>query len=325
MSDHTVLDVFCGAGGFSTGFEDAEFNVLAGIDWNEDYLDTFKRNHPSSEVIQSDLHKNSPEQVLCECGFDSDEVDVLIGGPPCKGFSVAGERNPDDKRNNLVDAYFDFVKVVEPEVFVMENVPGLLSMLDGEVIDHIISRAESLGYTVDYKILNSADYGVPQTRRRVVIIGRADGVQPIFPAPTHAPPEEAEQNDLLSYVTVKEAFENIQWDAVENHVKTNHQKDTVRRISEVEYGESLYDSYQDSWRRLYPDKPAPTVKENHNAPFIHPFEDRVGTVRECAILQGFPVDYEFSGSKSTQLKTVGNAVPPPLGNAVAREVSQILS
>lgn len=324
MSDLQVLDVFCGAGGLSTGFESAGFTVIAGIDWNEDYLATFDRNHTDSQAIQSNLFEESPTDVLEEYDIDADEVDVIVGGPPCKGFSVAGERDPNDERNTLVDSYLDFVQAVQPRVFVMENVPGILSMEDGAVVDHILARADELGYRVDYQLLNAADYGVPQARKRVFFIGRRDGGTPRFPAPTHAPPAEAETDGLKPHVTVEEAFEGIDWESVENHVKTNHQDDTVERIKEVEHGESLYDSYSDSWRRLYPDRPAPTIKENHNAPFIHPFENRVGTVRECAVLQGFPLDYVFEGAKSTQLKTVGNAVPPPLAAAIAGEVRAFL-
>jgi DNA (cytosine-5)-methyltransferase 1 len=318
-----VLDVFCGAGGLSTGFERAGFDVIAGIDLNTDYLYTFEQNHNDARAVRADLMDTSPAVVFEENDLRPTDVDVLVGGPPCKGFSLAGNRDPDDERNTLVDSYLDFVEHAHPTVFVMENVPGLLSMLDGAVIKHVFSRAEQMGYTAEYRVLNAADFGVPQTRRRVFVVGHTTGETPQFPVPTHAPIEEA-QNGRKPHTTVEQAFDGINWDTVANHVKTDHQPDTVDRISDVEVGESLYDSYTSSWKRIAPDQPAPTIKENHNAPFIHPFEDRVGTVRECAVLQGFPSDYVFTGAKSTQLKTVGNAVPVPLAEAVATSVRSSL-
>lgn len=321
-SGFNVLDLFCGGGGLSEGFEQAGYDIVAGVDVNEDFLPTFERNHDGALAIQADLGSVDPASLYREHSIDVDEIDVVIGGPPCKGFSIAGKRDPDDERNNLVDRFIDHVDYVRPAMFVMENVPGIKSMEDGRVIASIQQRYEDIGYSVHHETLNAADFGVPQTRKRVFFIGRADEKTPTFPERTHRPSKQATLGGrtLEPYVTAGEAIVEKNVEDLPNHEKTNHSDDMVARISEVEPGEGLYESYGDSWRRLKADAPAHTVKENHNAPFIHPVQDRVGTVRECAILQSFPDDYVFEGPKSKQLKVVGNAVPPQLARVIAEAI-----
>lgn len=324
LSQVKVLDLFCGGGGLSEGFIQAGYNVVAGVDVSDDFLDTFDRNHDGALAIQADLSERSPEQFFDEHPLSPQDIDVIIGGPPCKGFSIAGHRDPDDERNYLVGSFIDYVDYVQPDAFVMENVPGIKSMEGGDTLRSILEGFDRAGYEkTSYEILNAADYGVPQERRRVIFIGRQDGESPTYPERTHSPSRQStltgEQRQ--SYVTVEDALLNTEVEGLPNHEKTNHSADMVQRISEVDEGDSLYDSYGDSWRRLERDKPSITIKENHNAPFIHPDEDRVGTVRECAILQSFPDEYVFVGPKSTQLKVVGNAVPPRLANAIAEALS----
>lgn len=324
----TVLDLFCGGGGLSEGFIQAGYDVVAGVDVSDDFLDTYDRNHDDSSAIRADLSEISPEEFFDEYSVDPDEIDVIIGGPPCKGFSIAGHRDPDDERNYLVGSFIDYVEYVQPDAFVMENVPGIKSMEGGDTLRSILEGFDRAGYEkTSYETLNAADYGVPQERRRVIFIGRRDGESPTYPDRTHSPSQQTTLTgaQLKPYVTVEEALLDKEVEGLPNHTKTNHSEDMVQRISEVEEGESLYESYGDSWRRLERDEPAITIKENHNAPFIHPDEDRVGTVRECAILQSFPDDYVFEGPKSTQLKVVGNAVPPGLSNAIAEALSTDLA
>lgn len=321
-----VLDLFCGGGGLSTGFEQAGYDVVAGVDVNEDFLETYEHNHQDSLAINADLSEVDPATFYDEHDIDVESIDVVIGGPPCKGFSIAGKRDPEDERNSLVGSFIDHVGHVKPKLFVMENVPGIKSMEDGGVMRKIHERYDEIGYSVKHETLNAADYGVPQSRRRVVFIGRSDGEVPTFPERTHRPSEQTTLTEatLEPYVTVREALVEKNFDGLPNHEKTNHSDDMVERISNVEPGESLYESFGDSWRRLEMDKPSFTVKENHNAPFIHPTEDRVGTVRECAVLQSFPDDYEFQGPKSKQLKVVGNAVPVKLGKAIGEAIKSDL-
>lgn len=327
-SQVNVLDLFCGGGGLSEGFIQAGYSVVAGVDVNEDFLETYDRNHDNSIAICADLSEITPEDFFDTYPVDPDDIDVIIGGPPCKGFSIAGHRDPDDERNYLVGSFIDYVDYVQPDAFVMENVPGIKSMEGGDTLRSILEGFEQAGYeSTSYETLNAADYGVPQERRRVIFIGRRDGDSPTYPERTHSPSQQATLTgaQLESYVTVEEALLDRQIEGLPNHEKTNHSDDMVQRIADVEEGDSLYESYGDSWRRLERDKPAITIKENHNAPFIHPEENRVGTVRECAILQSFADEYVFEGPKSTQLKVVGNAVPPQLATAIAEALAKDLT
>lgn len=305
-----VIDLFCGAGGFSVGFENEGYTIVGAADVNEDFLSTYRENAPEeTTVVQGDLFELTPEELQEQFGVSA--VPIVIGGPPCKGFSIAGERNEDDERNQLVFEFWDHAFAYDPEVIVMENVPGILSM---DVLPDVETLCEEHGYTVSYKTLNAADYGVPQSRERVftVAVKEDSSASFEFPSPTVDTPR-----------TVEEAIVDADLTGLPNHESTltNHQQSTVEDLAELDFGESRYDNYSESWKRLYPDEPAPTIKENHGAPFVHPFEDRVGTVRECAILQSFPNDFKFVGSKSNQLKTVGNAVPPGLAQAVARSIN----
>lgn len=323
-----VLDLFCGGGGLSEGFLQAGYDVVAGVDVEPDFLATYEHNHEDALAIQADLAAVEPAEFFDAHPIDEGEIDVVIGGPPCKGFSIAGHRDPDDERNYLVGSFIDFVEFVEPDAFVMENVPGIKSMEGGDTLRAILEGFERAGYEKPaYETLNAADYGVPQKRRRVIFQGRRDGSVPTYPERTHGPAKQATLTgeQLQPYVTVEEALLEKDVEGLPNHEKTDHSAEMRERIAEVEPGESLYESYGDSWRRLPRDEPSITVKENHNAPFVHPVEDRVGTVRECAILQSFPDDYVFQGPKSTQLKVVGNAVPPKLSKAIAEALAADLA
>lgn len=310
-----VVDLFCGAGGLSYGFEQSkDYKTVIGVDAWEDALNTYRYNNPTVG-LQMDIASEDPSKVP----VNPRQVDVVIGGPPCKGFSLAGQREKDDERNQLVKSFIDYVEYFNPKVAVMENVVGILSMSlpgydDGDVIDYIYERYDNAGYNIDHKKLRADNYGVPQTRSRVFFIAVNEEIgQPSYPKET-TPETKQKCKTVLDQ----------EFDMYENHNRTNHSDDMVNRISEVEFGDSLYDNYSEAWKRIHPEEPAPTIKENHGAPFIHPFKDRVGTPRECAAIQSFPNDYIFKGSKSSCLKQIGNAVPPKLSKEVANEIIQIL-
>jgi len=303
-----VLDLYCGAGGLSHGFEQAGYRVLAGLDVWEDALETYRLNHPSIG-LNVDMHEVPPSDIP----VSKEQVDVVIGGPPCKGFSLAGERDSDDERNQLVARFLDYVEYFEPDTVVMENVVGILSMdltgYDGAVTDYIHNRLRGMGFETDHQTLDATNYGIAQTRRRVFFIGTR-GRFPKYPKPTT--PDKTQ--DVAS--VLEQDFSQSP-----NHTFTNHQQSTIDKMAAIDYEESVYDSYKEAWRRLHPLKPAPTIKENHNAPFVHYAEDRVGTPRECAAIQTFPNSYEFIGTKSSVLKQIGNAVPPKLAKEVAKRLS----
>lgn len=302
-----VLDLAAGAGGLSLGFTQAGHDILAGVDVWDDAIETYDKNHESAQAIQRDMHETAPSEIPVA----PEDVDAVIGGPPCQGFSLAGKREGDDSRNQLITRFLDYVTYFDSDVVVLENVVGILSMelpsYAGTVPEYIHDRLATNGYTSAHRALTATDYGIPQTRTRVFVIGVKTG-NPTFPTPTTPDSTPA----------VGPVFDRDFTD-LPNHTFTNHQQSTIEKIAATDNGDSVYDSYSEAWYRLEPDEPAITIKENHNAPFVHPYENRVGTPRECAAIQTFPDEYSFVGAKSSVLKQIGNAVPPTLAKHVAGE------
>lgn len=187
-----VLDLFAGAGGMSLGFSNGGFDVIAGVDVDDKALETYDRNH-DAEAINCDLATVDPQEFANEYDIHKGDIDGVVGGPSCQGFSVANhDRDPDDPRNNLVFRFAKYVGYYQPDFFVMENVTGLKSIDDGETLELLIEDFEDRGYDVEWSVLNAADYGVPQKRKRVFVIGVHEDVdgEPTFPEPTHAPKKE---------------------------------------------------------------------------------------------------------------------------------------
>ena len=174
MSTLNVLDLFCGAGGLSYGFESAGFDILVGIDNDAKALETFELNHKGSKSICGDITQITYEEHIKPL-LGGKQIDVIIGGPPCQGMSLSGPRKFDDPRNKLYLSYIRLVKEIQPKAFVIENVPGLVGLFGGQIKDSIIEKFTEMGYHIEYKILCSADYGVPQSRKRVVFVGTKVG------------------------------------------------------------------------------------------------------------------------------------------------------
>lgn len=303
--EKNCLDLCVGAGGISLGLEQAGHRVIAGVDVWDDALDTYRHNH-ASVGIQADIHDTEPSELQ----LSKNQVDLVAGGPPCKGFSLAGNRDESDDRNQLIKRFLDYVEYFEPDTVIMENVVGILSMNTGDgqdVTEYIHSRFEEMEYYSAHKTLDATDYGVPQSRRRVFFIASMTEI-PTFPKPT-----TPNSTNAVGPVLDRD------FTGLPNHNLTNHQQSTIDKMSPLDYEESVYD-YGEAWKRLHPDKPSITIKENHGAPFVHPSENRVGTPRECAAIQTFPDEYEFLGTKSSILKQIGNAVPPELAKAVGRSL-----
>ena len=354
-----ALDLFSGAGGLSCGLEmTGAIRVVGGVERDARAHATFRRNHPSASVPEgpADVHDLDGADLLRRAGVP--RIDLVAGGPPCQGFSNAGYRDPLDLRNSLVFQYVRLVAELRPRFLVMENVVGMTTFRIDEtqfVMDRLCRELAALGYELNVQegrpetwraaIVNAADYGVPQQRRRILVLGALDAPLPVLEA-THAPADRCEMLGLRPWVTVREALADLPEPepaepqphaAVEtisdfaramragsrslpDHVPTRHRKGMPERMAAQGPGEPLYDTWAHAWVRLDPDRPSPTVKENHNAPFVHPWRPRVTTPRECARLQSFPDRFAFEGPKSRKLVQVGNAVPPLLGLAIGRAV-----
>lgn len=344
-SKKRVLDLFSGCGGLSYGLAKAGFDIVLGVDCWPDALITFERNHQGAKTLKLDLENFSPDDIEKAAGND---IQVIVGGPPCQGFSISGKRDPNDNRNKLYQAFVRVVAHYKPEAFLLENVPNLVSMAKGAIKDQIISDFNKLGYDVSYKILLASDYGVPQNRRRVIFIGMKDKNTFQYPPasffgnyrtcsdaisdlPEHTVAEGAANKSppLSEYQRNMRANTN----RIFNHETSEHSQQTVSTIALVPDGgnyKDLPDHLKDirkvniAWTRYSSTKPSLTIDTGHRHHFHYIF-NRIPTVRESARLQSFPDDFIFYGSKTSQYKQVGNAVPPLLAEVVGLELKKALS
>lgn len=354
-----VFDLFCGCGGFSKGFQSAGFDIKLGIDIWQDAITTYKYNFPDAVTITEDISNLNGNDLLSRSNLTANEVDVIIGGPPCQGFSLSGKRMIDDPRNILYKSFVRMVSDIKPKVFVMENVPGLVKLFKGKVKDQVIEDFSELGYEVTLEQLTACDYGVPQARKRVFFVGiNKEKIKNTsiftFPTPTHG--------DSTPYITCEDAISDLDFigdttllqehdsykiapknsyqimmrknaNELLNHVTTIHTEKTRSIIALVPDGgnyKSLPEELQQTrkvniaWTRMDSKKPCFTIDTGHNHHF-HYRANRVPTVRESARIQSFPDDFEFIGIKTSQLKQVGNAVPPLLAQAIATSIIDVIN
>lgn len=316
------IDLFSGAGGLSCGLVMAGWTPIGSVEIMEQAVATYKYNFVDKKnfdenVESRDIREKSVKEHLYN-SVSGKNIDLIVGGFPCQGFSMAGNRIVTDKRNTLYLDMLEIVNHLRPKAVVMENVPGLRSMLGGKVEEKIINDFEKIGYKINVTILNAADYYTPQTRRRVIFIGNRIGKDNYHPKPILTPDK---------YITTKEAIADLmdrKPDPLFNHIPTTHSDIMQKKLLAVKEGESLYKNYSDSWKKCPWDKPSCTVKENHGGVNIHPKLPRVLTAREMARLQSFPDDFIFQGSKKWQLTQIGNAVPCFLGKAIGLAVEKMI-
>ncbi len=209
---YKVIDLFSGVGGLSYGFaHDDDFQILAANEILEPMAKAYSLNHPSVRVYNKDIKDFTLDDLTSDLGVKEGDIDIIVGGPPCQAYSTVGKRLIDDPRGKLFQEYYRILKEIKPRIFVFENVKGLLSMQGGELIKNIISLFESIGYHMQMRLLNAADYGAPQIRERVILVGTLDERPFIYPKPTHYNPEEGIPSDttLKPYVTLGEALGDL--------------------------------------------------------------------------------------------------------------------
>ncbi|MEK4699827.1 MULTISPECIES: DNA cytosine methyltransferase [Bacillota] len=343
----TVIDLFAGVGGLSLGFEMAGFNIVLANEYDESIAKAYKLNHPNTKMIVEDITNLPIEKIFHEYRR---KVDVIIGGPPCQGFSQKGQRKTiNDERNFLFKYFVAVVDFVRPRYFVMENVPNLLTAENGYFKEEIIDLFEGLGYTLSTDTLNAADYGVPQNRRRAVIIGKQGESAIAMPRPLDYKVTIWDAISDLAYLNSGEGVECDSYryppqseyqrmmregsDNLYNHKATKHSELAIERLKmippnrgkEVLPKEHLTKSiYSGTWTRMVKDEISVTITTRFDTPssgkFTHPFLHRAITVREAARIQSFPDTFHFIGTKGSQMKQVGNAVPPLLAKAIATVV-----
>jgi len=346
----TVIDMFSGCGGLSRGFMDAGYEVLLGVDHEEIALKTFKHNHGGAIAFHGDLFKKETLLDMARL-IKTKKVDVIVGGPPCQGFSLTGSRQEDDARNTLFQSMVEAVKLFQPKAFVLENVPGLATLYGGKAKTAILEQFGSLGYTINFQVLYAPDYGVPQIRKRIFFVGLKDGENFEFPNPILEPENyvtcEQAIGDLPSLehdlgkekseyptepMSKYQEFMRKNSEILLNNVGTVHTDLVKSVIAQVPEGGNHKDlpagvgdsrKFNEAWTRYHSQKPSKTIDTGHRNHFHYKWH-RVPTVRENARLQSFPDDFEFFGNKTQQYRQVGNAVPPLLGFHLAKALKKHL-
>jgi len=346
-----VLDLFCGVGGLSWGFEEIGWEVVSGIDSWDKALKVFKKVHPKAKVLCKDLTKLKDEDLVRE--FHG--VDVIIGGPPCQAFSTVGKRALDDPRALLVKEFVRVVKLLRPEVFVFENVKGFMYFSKGLLAREVIEELISAGYQVDFEVLNAVNFSAPQVRERFIIVGSLSK-KVILPRGNYVrrgkfwtfremssdlPPlnsrEEAERYSSPPQNELQRFYRRKGLERLTLHYSPAYSSKLLKMMKYIPEGKSAHDvlkniplsyrptsGYKNTYKRIFWDEPTPTITRNFCVPSssncIHPEQNRALTPREAARAQTFPDDYPFEGSKQDVRLMIGNAVPPFLSLGLALRI-----
>jgi len=343
-----ALDLFAGAGGFSLGLDAAGIRVEAANEIDPDSCGTFRRNHPSVSLMEGDVKDVDFREWK--------GIDLVCGGPPCQGFSTLGKKREGDFRNSL---YMQFVRALgetECRAFCFENVSGFCGLYGGAIFSSFMRRAQDLGFSVFPLLVDASDYGVPQHRKRTIILGAKRIPRGLrFAERGDSPPARVSLMDAISDLPALsngEAKENYGAlpenpyqsrmrdgsDAVTHHDCSNYGEKMRRILSLIPEGGCISDlpkglrpasAFSNTYARLLPDVPSPTITRNFGTPSssrcVHPHQDRALSTREGARLQSFPDSYCFCGSRSSRNLQIGNAVPPMLGEVLGGWARQILS
>ena len=321
------VELFSGAGGLGLGFEEAGFKNVFAVEYDPQISKTYQRNFPQNKLIVADIKTLNDEEILKLS--EGKKIDVVIGGPPCQGFSLAGNIGRtfvEDERNYLFKEFVRVVSFLKPSVFVMENVARMASHNKGKTIEEVNKSFEDIGYEVQYQVLQAADYGVPQKRQRIFVVGTL-GQDFFYPEKT-----------LSDYMTVKEAIDDLpplqsgEESEVPNHFAMKHSQQMLEKMSYVKDGGDR-NSIPIEIRPKSGDirnsigyvinQPGVSVSGDMRKVF-HYNQNRALTPRELARLQSFPDEFVFEGSSINIQQQIGNAVPPKLSYAIATEVKRSL-
>lgn len=353
MKENTLkigIDLFSGAGGLSIGAIGAGINVVLSIDNDIYSTETYKINHPNTQVIKQDIRTVLTNNIINSRPF------IIFGGPPCQGFSYSNRktRNLVNEANSLYEEYLRFIEELHPDWFLFENVEGIIGFNNGKTINLIKDRLLALGYKTFDKLLNASDYGVPQNRKRYILIGNNKDIEFVFPEPEKVKvsvweaisdlpklkngdlinelPYSNEQN-ITEYQRLMRGSSNS---AKQNFVSCNNEI-VIERYKYIQQGqnwraipEHLMKNYNDKkkchsgiYRRLVANKPSVVISNYRKNMLVHPFEDRGLSVREAARLQSFPDNFIFKGTLWYIQQQIGNAVPPLLAENIFKQILKI--
>ncbi len=370
----TAISLFAGAGGCSLGFGQANYDIQFATDVDANAVESYRRNFPRTPCEAVDIRELTADSVLQRIGLNQGELDVLLGGPPCQGFSSAGVKAGDDPRNSLLTHYIRLLEGVRPKWFVMENVEGLLTNDGGSHVRDTVAAFLKAGYSLNVEKVYAQGYGVPQRRKRVFIVGNRLGYDFLFPKPvtrfsgsifrkgeitfatamSDLPPAATEADKLLAFREPprNELQTYLRGDAqtVTDHYSVALSDVQLERVRGLQPGQTMKDLPEhlqhDSFRRrafrrvmdgtpvekrggapsglkrLFADEPSLTITSAATREFVHPTEDRLLTLRECARLQTFPDRFEFAGSAASRIQQIGNAIPPHARTSRRRSISR---
>lgn len=318
-----VVSLFTGAGGLDIGFKEAGYNIIFASDIMQQAKETYCSNFVDTPYILKDICELTTDDILATIG--GKKVDVIIGGPPCQGFSNMGNKNSADPRNLLFENYVRIVNQLQPKCFLFENVKGLYTMFEGRFFKKVVSSFLSIGYNVFFSLIDSSNYGVPQKRVRVIIVGTKINRRFLFPHKCYN-----SFGHLNSYLNVGQAINDLvdKGEEMPNHIALLHSDKVIRRYKLIPEGGKLpkpeelpedirRKGFGTTYVRLHRDKLSPTIVPGNNALPVHPILDRSLTPREAARIQTFPDNYVFKGERRSQCIQVGNAVPPLLAAKLA--------
>ncbi len=324
----TYIDLFSGAGGMSLGFEMAEFKNIFSLDIQPDFCKTYKRNFPKHTIIQNDISKISKKEIFQQIG--NNEIDIIIGGPPCQGFSIAGNigrKFIDDPRNHLFKEFARIVDIIKPKYFVMENVARLFTHNNGNTKNEILSVFKNLGYTVDCRVLNTLDFDVPQNRRRVLFIGSRISSNIQFPAK-----KQKEYKSVKETINRFPYLESGEESEIPNHIAMKHSEQMLEKMKYISDGGNRFEIPEKirpksgdvrKYIRYKSAEPSICITGDMRKVF-HYSQNRALTVRELAAIQTFPDDFIFEGSSISQQQQVGNSVPPLFAKEIALTIKKMI-
>lgn len=358
MHTYNIMDLFSGVGGLSYGFTQfPQFHIVAANEIEKDIATAYSLNHPHVTMLNCDIQSLTEEMLANALGGKT--IDVVIGGPPCQSYSTLGKRQI-DQRANLFMQYKRILKILRPRMFVFENVVGILSMDKGKLFQRVQAEFMELGYSLKSQIVNAVDFGVPQYRERVILVGMQGDNRFVYPVPTHG-------KGRKPYITLKDALGDLpvlksgqerdayaapasneflkfvrtncpEQSQLREHKAPKNGAHLIKIMETLQDGQSKNDlpedirpksGYGNTYAKLWWERPSTTITRNFACPSssrcIHPRDSRAMSIREGARLQSFPDDYQFYGADGMKRLEIGNAVPPLLSVAIAKQVLEVLT
>ena len=357
-SPHLGIDLFAGSGGISYGLLQAGFDMRLGIDIDPNFAFTLKENNKDMKVVVSDIRVLEPTEVVKSAGLRNKDIDRIVGGPPCRGFSQSNRRsrNLDNPLNNLYKEFFRFIRVLQPQIFLLENVAGLKTLHKGAVLQDILKIGEKLGYYLQWNIVNAEDFGVPQRRKRIIFIGTKQKADNLFEFKKNKPVTVRSALDDLPVLENGNVVDDLKYsrdsklsnyqkimrmnngNIVSNNLVTKNGKLVMERYNYIPPGGNwrsipaqLMSNYKNPnnchgwiYYRLKWDEPSVVISNFRKNMLIHPEQHRGLSVREAARLQSFPDYYLFYGPLTSQQQQVANAVPPLLAEKIGKNIIKYL-